>query len=404
MRNVNNLIIRSFAMASRFLFILYLAKYFTSAEISLYANFNAYMAYSVLIIGSNYYYYFNRLYKMSTTEMRATLLADQVFYTGINYLIFVFFSLYIGAPGGVSQYLLIFLFILFCEIICQDIYRLLVMVERPIMGSFMLLQRYASPPLVILCYNLTRQSLELSNVMELWALCAAFTLFVHVICAYCAELRIDVKVTRSKKLRSIWKTVIVSLIGAIALRSILTFDRIFVADLYGVEIAANYILLMSVLVALPTIIDSLILSFTLPNWVRNAKNIEYITGDFIKTIWKVVLLLVLFSILFLFMLPNLFKIIGNDIYRLDVMLALSLLGFMSLYVLMMVFDQMFYALNLDVELMASNVLLCVSFLIVVTFRPVGIHYFSIFLLMTCVIAIVLKALIIYRYIRMCRNG
>ncbi len=84
-----NVGLRSATLASRFLFIFFLAKFLTPAEVGYYGIFTATVGYALYFVGLDFYVYTTREILKAEEAQRGTILTAHVLLSVSLYIIFV---------------------------------------------------------------------------------------------------------------------------------------------------------------------------------------------------------------------------------------------------------------------------------------------------------------------------
>lgn len=314
-----NLSLHGANLATRFLFIFFLAKYLDPSDVGYYGLFTAAIGYSLYFVGLDFYTYVTREMIKTPMEERGRLLKGQATLSGILYILFlpVVYALLYQYSGWPAHLLIWFLPLLFLEHFNQEMSRLLIALSQQITASVVLFVRQGSWALtaVVIMY-FEESSRQLDFVMLLWTISGLASALVAI-----RKLRILGIGGWQEPLDWSWikRGVAVStafLLATLALRGIQTFDRYWLEAIGGVEIVAAYVLFTGVAGSLLAFLDAGVFSFAYPNFIKlsHEKNIDLLRAKVWQTLWVTVMLSGCFAVISWFALPYLLQWIGKETY------------------------------------------------------------------------------------------
>lgn len=314
-----NLSLHGATLATRFLFVFFLAKYLSPSDVGYYGLFTATVGYSLYFVGLDFYTYVTR--EMIKTPMgeRGRLLKGQAALAGILYVLFlpIAFALLYQYSGWPSDLLVWFLPLLILEHFNQEMSRLLVALSQQIAASVVLFVRQGSWALVavgMMYWDDSNRKLEL--VMLLWTvagLAAALVAIMNLkrlgIAGWGEVLDwgwIKRGVTVSTAL----------LLATLALRGMQTFDRYWLEAIGGIEVVGAYVLFIGVAGSLLAFLDAGVFSFTYPTLIKlnEVRNFDLLRKKVRQMLWATAALTAGFSLVSWLGLPYLLHWIGKETY------------------------------------------------------------------------------------------
>ena len=165
-----NLSLRTATLLMRFLFVFFIAKYLDPQIVGKYGLFSASVGFLVLVVGLDYYTFTSREILRLEVHNRGRLLKGQVALSCILYL--MVFPLVVGALSvvGWSGTLLSWLVpIVVLEHFNQEVFRLLIVLNRHIFASIVLFVRQASWAIIVVgLLVVSEDSRQLDTVFLLW--------------------------------------------------------------------------------------------------------------------------------------------------------------------------------------------------------------------------------------------
>jgi O-antigen/teichoic acid export membrane protein len=132
-----NLLLRGLSSASKFILIIYFAKYFTTDELGVFGLFISAISFAIYFLGFDFYNYNTREIIANPTDKTGILIRDQFVFFGINYLIFLpLFILVFQQDFLDYQYILWFYLILVFEHFSIEFFRIFTAISKPIFANF----------------------------------------------------------------------------------------------------------------------------------------------------------------------------------------------------------------------------------------------------------------------------
>lgn len=314
-----NVCLHGATLATRFLFVFFLAKSLDPVSVGYYGLFTATVGYSLYFVGLDFYTYATREIVKTPMAERGRLLKGQAVLSGGLYLFFspVACALLFFCSGWPTYLIVWFLPILVLEHFNQEMSRLLIALSEQISASTVLFIRQGSWALAsVALMRVDKGCRHLMVVILLWAIAGLVAAMVAIY-----------KLNKlglggwQDPLDRVWikRGVVVSasfLLATLALRGFQTIDRYFLVAMGGIEIAGPYTLFIGVTGSLFTFLDAGVFSFAYPTLIKLYQNNEFdrVRVKMRQIFWVTILLTAGFSVGSWIALPFLLKWIGKNAY------------------------------------------------------------------------------------------
>lgn len=315
---VINVILHGTTLATRFMFIFFLAKYLDPAAVGYYGLFTATVGYAIYFVGLDFYTYVTREVIKTPVDQRGQLVKSQAALSGVLYLVLwpfaIVFLYHSGWPGHLVWW---FFPILLLEHFNQEISRFLVAMSEQITASVILFVRQGSWAIAIVAlmtWNLPSRNLD--AVMALWALAGVTAASIGI-----WKLRQMRMGGWGSSVNWGWvkngiRISLAFLFATLALRGMQTIDRYWLEALGGIEMVGAYVILLGVASTLMAFLDAGIFSFAYPTLIRLFHQQDH-TAAKAKVRRMLIQTLVLsaaFALVSWLALPLLLGWIGNPVY------------------------------------------------------------------------------------------
>ncbi len=375
--NLINVALRGITLLSKFILILFLAKFLDPDQVGLYGLLTATIGYAFYFLGFEFYTYSNReLIKNSTSDL-AFILKSQLIFTLIMYVIFLpFLTLifyYKLLPLSLAT---MFFTLLVLEHFSQEFNRIFVALSKPLLASFILFIRSAIWIYVVISFmyfDVRFRTLDFLLINWMSGALIACLISVYVI------YKMNLPGWKSP-LRLAWiKQGVIKaapfFLAAAALRGLFTIDRYWMESLSDLKTVGAYVLFMSISNALISFLDSGVFVFSYPQLIKHyeEKNAEAFKKQFKKLVQQVLIVVCLFSLMTLVSLNPILTLLNKQHYIDHSWMFPYLLLATGFFCLGMVPQYGLYAQNKDRHIIISNILSFVIFIItteiVSKFRP-----------------------------------
>lgn len=363
-----NLGLSAVALGSRLLLIVALAKLLEPAEVGLYGLFAATVAFSLIVIGGDFYTYSQRELLSSPPERRSFVLQHQMLAAGLLYVVLlplpgIVFWLEV-MPWRLATW---FFALLVAEHIAQEMDRLLIALHRQLIASTVLFLRVGLWAWIIVPLMWLHPELRcLETIFAAWL---AGCLLAIVLGG--SVIWWNTRPWQLWRIDSAWiqRGIVVSLtflVATLSSRALLTFDRYAVEYFSSTEFLGAYVVYAGMAMTISNILDPAVFAFLYPRLVS-----AYKTGDIEKyksTMREMALsaagLSVIVALAIAALAPYLFDWIDKPIYseHLEILWMLQLAG--VIYILSRVPHYGLYARGADKSLMAAHIMALPVFAVV----------------------------------------
>jgi O-antigen/teichoic acid export membrane protein len=277
-----NVCLRLCSMVSRFLLVFGLAYFLDPKELGEYGLFAVSIGFSVLLIGGDFYTYSHRELLSSKNDSWCFILQHHVTALLLIYLLLLPLQLTYFWFGLLSWKLCGWFFLLLIsEHLAQEMNRLLIAVQEPLMASLVLLIRMGVWVWFLLPWMLVEpNSRGVENVFLFWFV---GSLSAVIFACFLVYKKIE-KWTWSKPdfgwIKKGFGVGSLFLVSALSFKALTTIDRFFVEYLMNLEMLGVYVLFLGMAMSINSIMDSAIFSFLYPQVVRAWRTASFV--DFHK--------------------------------------------------------------------------------------------------------------------------
>lgn len=356
---IANIALRGATLASRFLFIFFLARFIEPSFLGVYGLFTTTVGYALYLVGLDFYTHSTReIIKKNKNEWGAVL-KNQVALCGLLYLAFIpLLCLLFTLDVLPIRLLPWFVVILILEHINQELSRLFIAISEQLMSSVLLFIRQGSWALVIVAIMyLEPTSRTLNYVFAAWMLAGLSAAAI----AFCRLRQLEIggwhRCVNWDWILQGLKTCVPFLVATLALQGIYTLDRYWLEAVAGIEVVGAYVLFMGMASTLLAFLDAGVFAYTYPALIKANYNNQ--PCEFRAHLRKMLLLTIAFSILFSLItwtvLPYLLNWIGNDFYLKHQGLYSWLLLAMVINAISMVPHYALYAQGKDRSIIISHI-------------------------------------------------
>lgn len=362
-----NISLRSATLATRFLFIFFLAKYLDPASVGYFGLFSAAIIYVLYFVGLDFYTYVSREILKTPNGQRGQMLKGQAALSGVLYVVFfpvVFLFLFQADWPGLLPWWFFPLLIL--EHFNQEVSRLMITLSEQITASVILFVRQGSWSIAsVLLLSFYPPSRNLDTVLGLWAVAG-------VAAAAMGAWKLKQINMGGWQCSVDWqwikKGITVSgffLLATLSVSSITTFDRYWLNALGGIDMVAAYVLLFGLAGTLITFLDAGVTAYAYPALIQHHYHQEKAQSRarVRLVLMQTTLVSIAFAIFSWLLLPHLLHWIGNPIYIQSAHLYPWLLLATILNALGMVPHLGLYAIGQDKPIIYSQLVSLVFFIL-----------------------------------------
>lgn len=357
---ITNIALRGATLASRFLFVFFLARFVAPSSMGIYGLFTATVGYALYLIGLDFYTHSTREIIKKDKKEWGAILKNQIALSAVLYLVCIpllcLMFTFDVLPVGLLPW---FVVILILEHVNQELSRLLIAISEQLMSSTLLFIRQGSWALVIVAlmyFDTAARTLHF--VFAAWALAGVSAVSIGIYRLRQIEIGGWQQAVDWAWIIKGLKVCVPFLVATLALRGIQTLDRYWLEAVAGIEAVGAYVLFMGMASTLMAFLEAGVFAYGYPALIKSHHNNQ--ANEFRGHLHKMLLLTVAFSILFSaltwMVLPYLLHWIGNDFYFKHQELYGWLLLAMIINALGMIPHYALYAQGKDRPIIVSHIL------------------------------------------------
>lgn len=274
-----DLFLRVAGLAGKFLLFIVIAKYFDDSAMGEYGLITGLLAMMLYIVGMDFYTYSTREIIHKKIEIW-TSLYNQMFFYALNYVLLFFFWKWVTHFSGISNYLVLIFILLIFEHLSQELYRILIVLEKITAANIQLFIRiglWCYICIGLLFFDMAPTSLEF--ILQIWLM----FVFISVLFAlYCIQRAVPIKF-RYLKLEFQWlkkglKVASVFFIGTLFLRTIFYFDKIIINHYSNLQLVGIYVFYIGIINAVQSVLDVLVISRYYPSLVASVGKLDHLVS------------------------------------------------------------------------------------------------------------------------------
>jgi len=298
MKNLYCICLRSVTLISKFILIIFLSRYITPSELGVYGLIIASVAWSVYVLGYDFYAINTREILATKYDERVYLIRDQFVFHGLVYcfifpLLLLIFFIHI-LPWKYAPW---FYSILILEHLAQEGDRLLITFSRQLEANIVLFLRGGLwVYVVIVISQLTTHHMSLVFVFSGWligVLCAVFLVAIMF-------RKLNWRKVLHKKVNWLWlrkcaQRATVLFIATMSIQAIMYLGRFFLKFYTDYEIVGVYSYFSSLLNVIPVFAYTGIFAFMMPKLVQNYNDKKF--SEFKNTVNRMIFTLGCFVII-----------------------------------------------------------------------------------------------------------
>ena len=295
-----NLFIRGATLASRFILVIFIAKFLSSEELGVYSLFAASISYALFFVGMDFYTFSSReLLSVDKGQWYRVIKNQFSFYFCFYILSFpaIYALFYFGLLS--EKYIIWFYLILVAEHLSQESMRLLVVLDQSLKANLSLFIRsgvWVYAAVAVMFYDATLRTIPV--ILTLWVLGSFVSIFL-VIPEIKRLHRLSYEPAKID-ITWIWKGVRIALpllIGTLALRSLYLVDRYSLSFFSDYSTVGIYSFYSSFANALLAFVDAVVIMQIYPKIVsavkqNNLQDLSFYKRKFVKSVSLLSLFLV----------------------------------------------------------------------------------------------------------------
>ncbi|HHH1038063.1 TPA: oligosaccharide flippase family protein, partial [Yersinia enterocolitica] len=266
--------LRLFTLFIKFVFILFLAKYFTPEDVGRFGYVTAAIGYLIYFVGFEFYTYSCRELIKEKREAIFSIIANQLtFYFLVYTVVLPAIIVYLSYKSFSAHFIFLFCAITCLEHLAQEVNRILITLRKNLLASVVLFIRGAAwCILVIMIVIIDPKISDFITILYFWlsGCFIALCLSVYHLLGFYSKVEVC----------SDWikRGVISALplfLATLAFRGINTFDRFIIGYISNLGVAGAYIIYSSIGNAIISAIDAAIVSFLYPHVLLAAHERNY---------------------------------------------------------------------------------------------------------------------------------
>lgn len=274
-----NLGLRLISLGSRFLLVILLAKSMQIEDFAFYGLFAASVAYSVYVIGIDFYTFTVRDLVTQPKPYWRALLRDQFLLYSGTFAIFIGFSLVLLATSVINGNTLIWLLLLLAsEHLAQELSRLLIITGKVLQSSIALFIRSGLWVMILagLWWKNPSVPLQLHQVFSLWLSGGILAIVWSIWCL--RQVLYDHRSAGAPinwvRMRTGIRVAAIFFAGTLVLKFGSTADRFLVEHFAGLAAVGPYVLYIGLAGAIAAVVDASVVVYEYPGLIRSWQ-----TGD-----------------------------------------------------------------------------------------------------------------------------
>jgi O-antigen/teichoic acid export membrane protein len=402
-----NVVLRGLVACSRFALVFFIAKYLGPEDLGVFGLLLASVSFGTLLIGGDFYTYSQRMMLEMEAAEWSFVIQHQVFAIGLCYLLFLPCFLLMFTSSTLDwQYVAVFYGLLLTEHIALEIVRLLTVMQRQLLASWVLLIQRASWILVLIPLMVAFPELRsLDIVIFAWLAGVASAILLGAFLVFCS-----VPKWRLHSLDTGWillgfKVCLAFLLATLCLRGLLTFDRYAIEALASPAELGVYTFYIGVVISVVGFLDPAIYAFLYPRMLQSYAKDPTL---YRKALWELGWSTLAASVFLLFstwlIMPTVIHWLGRPIYAQHTLVFEILLIAALFSALAMIPHYALYAMKKDNWIYYPHVIAFVFFLIfieIVDFKS-GLVTVAVGLLLSFLLVFAMKTtgFLFYRTARM----
>lgn len=353
---VGNLAVRGTALISKFIFMVYLGKYYSISDVGIYGLFLNTIGIAVYVLGLEFYSYSTREILAFDGPKQVVFIRDQVFFHALVYVVFlpavIVVFLFGVLPWGMVAW---FYPLLIMEHISQELSRLFITLYRPILSNVVFFIRSASWVYAVIAISfLTNIGHNLTLIWAGWTFGVALSILLGV-----KEIgKMDWSLAKKKAVDWEWiikgiNTSIPFFLSAMAYKVIELSDRYFIDYLRGKEEVGIYTFFNSFSSVVGIIIFTAIISLEQPAIIsayQKGKLEEY-RLRFLKMVRRVLVSLVFILPIMILGMDLVLRYISKPEYQMEIQTFWVLLLSSIAYIIVSFLQLHLYVKKEDIALL-----------------------------------------------------
>lgn len=319
MHRLLNLILRGLTILFKSVLVFYIAKMLSPQDMATYGILTISISYFVYVVGLDFYTYYTRELVKSSPDSWGKEFKNTLAVFAVMYCICLPIIVFLFNMGVIEKvYLVPFVILLVLEHFVQEFVRIMVIKGSVLTSSFVNFIRYAAwCPIVIALMLYEVIESNLINILYAWIFGGLLGLIFGFYIVYTYNVS-----GWAEKVNLSWvkKGILISLpllIGTLCMRGVFTFDRYWLKVYYDVSYLAAYSFFGSFTTVVPTIVDSLVFTYSYPKLISlfHNKEMKEYRAEIVKMTIAACILTVLSSIILYIATILFIRVMGLDFYQ-----------------------------------------------------------------------------------------
>ena len=314
-----NLSLRGLTLVSKFILILFIARFLTPEELGIWGLIFVTINMSLLVLGLDFYLFNTRELLARDTVERAVLIRDQFVFHLIAYTLVLPALLIVFAIGMIAwKYAVWFYILLVLEHVSQELYRLLITFSRPVMANFILFLRTGF--WIFLAIVLAYYSEDLRGLPLFWA-CWIGGGVISIVLALYSLRNLEWRAAFKKPVNREWikKGIKISLpffLSTLSFTGIQFADRYFIQYFHGEGSVGIYTFYANIANVIHTFILSGVIVILYPKLVESfqAGKLEEYRMNMRKMMMGVIAGLIILPIIAALLIDPVLRLVDKEVY------------------------------------------------------------------------------------------
>jgi len=270
---LTNLALRGLSMGSKFILVIFLAKYLSVIDIGLYGLIIATLSFSVTLLGADFYTYSQREMLSVDKSKWFWVIQHQCIATVVLYAIFLPLQLLIFYNDWLPLvFLPIYMLLLVSEHIAQEVNRILITMQKQLIASFILFFRLGAWCWVVIGLFLWDESFrQIDTVLWSWLIGSLVSIIIGVLFIINQLPTLSFSKVDSEWIQKGFLIAFKFFCATICYRAIMTADRYVIEFVGGKDMLAVYVVYISIAMAINSVLVPTVFSFIYPKLVSNYK-------------------------------------------------------------------------------------------------------------------------------------
>ena len=366
-----NALLRLFSLFFIFFLIIVLTKYLSIKDYGQFGVISVTIIWIYQIFGLEFHNYTSRILANLNFKKWSYILINTTYLSLISFCILFFLILffYEYISFYFSNIFLVFLIIIF-EFFLVEIIRLYYVIGDTNKFNFFEFLRRSLLPIFIFVQVLFEVKLDLEIILFNWIITQIITLILVILSLKKFKFNFkysDFKIKKNFIFNGL-KVALNYLVSLVFINTFFVIDRYIIKYNFDLKFLAAYILFISISLVPENLSHGLILSKHFKSLIKKSKKYFQFRELFIVVFLKVILLLLIFDFFFIILIDDIINFTGKYIFLKYINLSYYVLLIGNLFTIKKALDYGLHALKKDKEILFSNSILTLSFILLMFFN------------------------------------